>query len=121
MLTPEDRALLERINLEVNRRITYMTDIDQYGVREMWVMSPNSNRGDCEDYALTKYKELADNRFSKRRMKIYVVDIVSGPGEGQRHAILVVDGVWVLDNIYDTLMIYENLGYEFVYAVTPRY
>ncbi|MCH9050004.1 MAG: transglutaminase-like cysteine peptidase, partial [Proteobacteria bacterium] len=56
-LTPERRGELERVQSDVNRRITSVEDIDQYGWREHWTY-PDTGAGDCEDYALEKRRQL---------------------------------------------------------------
>lgn len=94
-----NEELIIRINDEVNNQIRYMTDMEQYGVSEKWVVSPSSNRGDCEDYALTKLSRLVRAGIPSARCNIYVVYIVSGDGAGQNHAVLVIDRRWVLDNM----------------------
>lgn len=43
---------IEYIHAELLARHTYITDQDQYGVNDKWVMSLT---GDCEDFALFSY------------------------------------------------------------------
>lgn len=89
----EQATIIQR---QVNASISFQSDLEQYGERDRWVVDPASGRGDCEDYALTKQRRLAQ------------VGIPSTVGvcityTGVAHAVAVVpDGQerWVLDNIH---------------------
>ena len=62
--------LAERINSDVNARVTYKSDLEQYGTPEHWCFT-TTNFGDCEDYALPNVKLLLNkggqrqNRFMR--------------------------------------------------------
>jgi predicted transglutaminase-like cysteine proteinase len=43
------------INAVVNAAIQPESDQDHYGVLDYWVMAPADGKGDCEDYAITKF------------------------------------------------------------------
>lgn len=115
-----NERLLEEINLSVNRDIRPMTDIDQYGISEVWVFNPVSGYGDCEDYALTKLYRLVRAGFPVGRCSIYVVQIMSGDLAKQYHAILVIDNVWVLDNLRDNIVRYDTLPYRTIRVIKPK-
>lgn len=114
---PEHIRALHIINRSVNNAITYTRDIDQYGVSEKWVWLPESRRGDCEDYALSKLAILQKAGFpivSRARITMLYA-------KGVGHAVLEVNipgaGVLVMDNNFDRLMtraeLIMNHGYSF--------
>jgi predicted transglutaminase-like cysteine proteinase len=45
---------LQAINNLVNSTMIEKSDMEQYGVEDLWIMAPASKTGDCEDIALTK-------------------------------------------------------------------
>ena len=47
-------AKLQSILSQVHKGFRYVTDSEQYGTAEKWVMPSNENKvtGDCEDFAL---------------------------------------------------------------------
>jgi predicted transglutaminase-like cysteine proteinase len=110
-----DRAnwtALTRINAHVNTSIEPMTDIDQYGVDEVWTY-PVSGKGDCEDYVLLKKQMLIRAGFPASALLITVVRDRKGEG----HAILTVRtdrGDYILDNETDEIRLWSQTGYRFV-------
>lgn len=104
--TPEEVRQLERVNTRVNRSIRYESDMAQYGQPERWVAYPPSGRGDCEDYAFTKEAELKRAGFASHRLRVRM-DVLDE--RGGRHAVLVVDGEWVLDNRFTRVERIESL------------
>lgn len=52
-LTSAAFAQLARVNLQVNREIEQVTDMDHFGVEEYWTF-PVAGKGDCEDLVLEK-------------------------------------------------------------------
>lgn len=119
----EDRtfiATLEFVNRYVNANMVYVSDMDQYGVTEHWVMNPASGMGDCEDYALTKLSLLQQLGFpyiGSARIRALVATTPKGQ---YGHAVLEVrmkTGTVILDNNFNQLMTREELeknhGYRF--------
>jgi predicted transglutaminase-like cysteine proteinase len=111
---------IDRVNLLVNTNLIYMGDKEQYGVEEKWVMMPQSGRGDCEDFALTKYELLRQINFPALAYARIVGVIVMINGKPFGHAILAVrlpsNEVAFLDNRFDELMTRPELekeGYRF--------
>ncbi|WP_239507684.1 transglutaminase-like cysteine peptidase, partial [Enterobacter hormaechei] len=74
-----------RINSHVNAAIEPVTDMEQYGVEEVWTY-PISGRGDCEDYVLLKKQMLIRAGLPASALLITVVRDRKGDG----HAILTV-------------------------------
>ena len=108
-LTPERRGELERVQSDVNRRITAVEDIDQYGWREHWTY-PTSGSGDCEDFALEKRRALIAAGWPAQALFLAVARIPSG----KAHTVLVAatsDGDFVLDNLKSAVMPWQRLPY----------
>lgn len=115
-------ALIDKlafINLIVNAVIQPETDQDHYGIPDLWVMAPSDGKGDCEDYAITKYlliEELADQPINPvTEMKLVGV-MVGKDG----HAVLAIrlpnQQVMYLDNLNNEPMTRRELerqGYRF--------
>lgn len=112
-MTPRELEIAKRINHQVNREIRYMTDREQYGVADFWIHEPASGFGDCEDYALTKFKRLITAGIPRKRMGIYVVwAFFNGYREG--HAVLVIDDRWVLDNVTNSIRDIRYINYKVI-------
>jgi predicted transglutaminase-like cysteine proteinase len=110
-MTPERLSELDHVNRSVNRLIEPTTDQDIYGVPEYWAIPVN--RGDCEDYALLKRRELAAKGFSLADLLITVVRKPDGEG----HAVLTVrtqQGDFVLDNLYNEVKPWYETSYTFL-------
>jgi predicted transglutaminase-like cysteine proteinase len=59
----EGRSRLEFVNRHVNASIQYQSDVAQHGMPDLWsapLATLASGRGDCEDYAITKYVALRE-------------------------------------------------------------
>jgi predicted transglutaminase-like cysteine proteinase len=103
---------LARINEQVNKAITPVTDIDHYGVTEKWTY-PDDGQGDCEDYALLKRHKLIERGWPASALLITVVRDQKNEG----HAVLTVhtsSGDLVLDNVHDDILAWNETGYRFV-------
>ena len=111
-LTAQSYGDIDRINRAVNASIRPEDDAEHYGRAEYWTI-PTDGYGDCEDYALTKRKALADAGYSLRALRMAVVDT---PHEG-RHAVLTVatdKGDLVLDNLRDAVTGWNDTGYRWI-------
>jgi predicted transglutaminase-like cysteine proteinase len=101
------RAKIDRINRSINAAISYTTDLDQYGVLDLWsapLVTLSTGRGDCEDYAIAKYIALheAGILFDDLRILLVYDRIARG-----HHAVVGVreNGRWLmLDNRHEILM-----------------
>ena len=95
-LTRKRWATMLEINTRVNQSIRPDTDLNIYGVEELW--SYPRSVGDCEDYVLLKRHMLMEKGFSPKDLLITVVLQPNGDG----HAVLTVRtdyGDYILDNI----------------------
>jgi predicted transglutaminase-like cysteine proteinase len=105
------RQMLE-VNARVNRDIEPVTDIDHWGVAELWSY-PTDGKGDCEDYVLEKRKRLIDSGWPRQSLLITVVRDKKGDG----HAVLTVKtdrGDFILDNQESKVKLWTETGYKFV-------
>ncbi len=102
------------VNRAVNKAITPETDLAHYGRSEYWTI-PADGFGDCEDYALTKRRDLLRAGLPASVLRIAVVDT---PKNG-RHAVLTVstdEGDFVLDNLTDQILPWNATGYVWISA-----
>ncbi|PWJ74437.1 putative transglutaminase-like cysteine proteinase [Pseudaminobacter salicylatoxidans] len=100
------------INLQVNRAIKPMSDMEIYGKDEVWAY-PDNGVGDCEDYVLEKRRELMSRGVSLSNLLITVVRKPDGEG----HAVLTLrtdKGDFVLDNLTDAVRQWDETGYRFL-------
>ncbi|PWW03990.1 putative transglutaminase-like cysteine proteinase [Hoeflea marina] len=110
-LTRQAWADLLAVNTQVNQAIRPDTDMDIYGVEELWTY-PRSV-GDCEDYVLLKRQILQQKGFDPANLLITVVLQQSGEG----HAVLTVRtdyGDYVLDNMRGDVRLWADTGYTFI-------
>lgn len=110
--TANEFQIISRIQAEVQKQMTYISDYEHYGVVDKWVADPVDNKGDCEDFALTKMARLVNRQqFNVTRMQIKGVLAETGSG----HAVLVIDNYYVLDNRFDDVKTVPQLvwlGYK---------
>lgn len=101
-----------KINAEVNRDITPVSDMDHWGMPEHWDY-PTDGKGDCEDYVLEKRRRLVAAGFPINTLLITVVRDLKGDG----HAVLTVKtdrGDFVLDNQVGKILAWGDTGYKFI-------
>lgn len=110
-LTDGERSLLRRVNRKVNDEITYLSDEDNYGCLDFPMTEPSLHHpvawglptaryGDCEDYALTKKKRIAERGMDPSRLFVVCTKVPSDEGP-KRHIVLAVpegSDWWILNN-----------------------
>ena len=104
--------LLGSVNQSVNQAIWPQSDKAHYGRAEYWTI-PTDGFGDCEDYALTKRKDLLASGIGSSALRLAVVDT---PRNG-RHAVLTVatdKGDFVLDNLTDDILPWSRTGFAWI-------
>jgi len=87
---------LEAVNERVNRTVTNEDDKAHYGRAEYWTIVTDGY-GDCEDFALTKRKELIDSGLPEKALRVAIVRT----WRKELHAVLTVAtdrGDYVLDS-----------------------
>ena len=95
------RARLGYINRAVNLAIRPVSDLAQYGARDIWTTPLTtfaSGRGDCEDYAIAKFVALREAGVAAADRRLM---IVHDKRIGEDHAVVAarLDGEWlILDN-----------------------
>ncbi|MEO1198846.1 MAG: transglutaminase-like cysteine peptidase [Pseudomonadota bacterium] len=116
VLGEADLAELTEINLEVNRTVTPVTDLDLYGEMEVWTFP--SGYGDCEDYVLLKRHMLIERGWPAEVLMITVVRQSNGEG----HAVLTVatdQGDLILDNQTDAILPWHATDYAYEKRQSP--
>jgi predicted transglutaminase-like cysteine proteinase len=111
VLTPEIFALIERVNLAVNREIEPVSDASHWGVADQWNY-PNDERGDCEDFQLEKRRRLVVAGLPRRAL---LMTVVLNGDEG--HAVLTVrtnQGDYILDNLSPAVLGWQETDYWYV-------
>jgi predicted transglutaminase-like cysteine proteinase len=110
-LSEERWQQLVAVNYAFNSAIVPETDEDLYRVAEYWTY-PNG-RGDCEDIALAKRRELIADGWDPSTLLMTVVREANGAG----HAVLMVRtdrGDLVLDNQASQVLVWNNTPYVFI-------
>ena len=109
-------AELEDVNRAVNSSIH--PERNEEGLAgEKWLLGPD--RGDCNDYAVTKRHELIAKGWPARTVLLSEVVTVSG----EHHLVTVVrtdSGDLVLDNLTDQIMPWSRTPYRWVRIQMPR-
>ena len=111
-LTPASWKQLVAINDNVNATITPETDEDNYRLAEYWTY-PVNGRGDCEDIALEKQRQLINAGWDPSTLLMTVVRERDGNG----HAVLMVRtdrGDLILDNQVGRVLVWKDTDYEYV-------
>lgn len=112
-----DFKTVKRINQKINRANS-IEDIDQYGEIERWAILSDLG-GDCEDYALTKQKELIDLGYDSRTFFIGIVKLK----DQTAHGVLIwrtSNGDYVLDNLTNRIVKWNMTGYNFIAIQDPN-
>jgi predicted transglutaminase-like cysteine proteinase len=114
-LTAERWDDLKEVNQIVNQDI--IPERNELGLAgESWLINPN--RGDCNDYAVSKRHELLDRGWSARSLLLSEVVINSG----EHHLVLVVrtkSGDLVLDNLTSQIKPWTRAPYRWVRVQMP--
>lgn len=102
----DEAAMLDRINLWVNRQIAYVEDDRNYRQRDFWATADETvarGSGDCEDFAILKMHLLRAAGIDDDRMKLVLLRDLAINAD---HAFLLVRssaGWVVLDNMTDRI------------------
>jgi len=111
-LNGQNWILLNAVNLKVNGDIWPEDDLKHYGRTEYWTV-PTDGYGDCDDYAVTKRKDLLQAGLPAQTLRLAVV-YSSASG---RHAVLTVatdKGDFVLDNLTDEIRSWNATDYTWL-------
>lgn len=110
--------LLMPINAKINTLVEPMTDLDNYGESELWMLPDIGGTGDCEDYVLLKRRTLIDKGVPAGALALVMVYIPGGEG----HLVLVAHttaGDLVLDNLQPSILAWHKTGYKFAKSQDP--
>jgi predicted transglutaminase-like cysteine proteinase len=109
--TPERLSELDDVNRTANHEIEPATDMEIYGVNELWTLPVK--RGDCEDFALLKRHRLIERGWPAGALLMTVVRDEKNEG----HAVLTArtsQGDFVLDNKVESVRLWNQTPYHFV-------
>lgn len=122
--------VMKQVNAEVNSKVIYTPDIEQWGVDDRWEDALETGKEDCEGYAIAKLRRLLALRWDRAELKVgmcYVepfrtIDAMTGLERDatmaeRYHAVLVVtcDGDdWILDNRHPNPVLWTALPYSWV-------
>lgn len=108
---------LQLVNTKVNL-LPYKSDAERYFTPEWWTEITDEG-GDCEDYAIAKYRRLLADGVPAESMRFatcFVEPRAAQYKKDRYHAVLFVDHneqTYVLDNRYSHPMEFQMLPYEF--------
>jgi predicted transglutaminase-like cysteine proteinase len=108
-LKKEGRARLDLVNRAVNIAVQSTSDSRQHGLPDHWATpygTLESAKGDCEDYATTKYALLRAMKWPKNDLRLVIVYIAS---LGENHVVLAArlgQNWFILDNL--TIVLKED-------------
>lgn len=109
--TPERLSDLDAVNRTVNHLIEPATDLEIFGVNELWTL-PRA-RGDCEDFVLLKRQRLMTLGWPSSALLITVVRDEKNEG----HAVLTArttQGDFILDNKVESVKLWNQTPYHYV-------
>lgn len=104
--------LAKRVNTRVNNAVEHVADLKNNGAVDHWTL-PYNGRGDCEDFALQKMKDLLAAGVAPKRLLMAIALY----GRGENHAVLILrldSGDLVLDNLTNRLRSPDRTGYRFL-------
>jgi len=115
-LTAERWAELNEVNTKINRAIVFENNT-QGVAAERWVIAPAT--GDCNDYAVTKRRELIAGGWPARALLL--AEVKTPWGEG--HLVLVIhtkQGDYIADNLVPQIRAWSVAPYRWVRMQTPN-
>lgn len=122
-LTDKIWRMAVRVNAAVNKKIQAATDAEIYGREEYWEYPDKYGspyRGDCEDYALMKQRELQKRGIAAANLLITVVR----KRNDEAHAVLTLrtdSGDYILDNLSDTVLNWQHTDYNYIKRQDTRH
>lgn len=121
-LTPARWSQINHINDRTNARLQYVSDQAQYARADYWAEVPANAgapaRGDCEDYVLTKRRDLIAAGVAADALSVAIVQTP----QGESHSVLILagqDGDYVLDNINPRIVRWDQTGYRWKSRQAP--
>jgi predicted transglutaminase-like cysteine proteinase len=116
-ISGQDLDLAIRLNRQINRQVSSISDQGQYGRLEHWAL-PTGRGGDCEDFALIKKKRLIEAGLDPQMLLISTVL----DRDRNAHAVLIMrtgQGDFVLDNLRDDVLHWRQTGYTYLRMQDP--
>lgn len=111
-LTPAAWRDIEATNARVNASIKPVTDEEHWGQPDVWDLAKDG-KGDVEEYALVKRRNLVGKGLPRRAMRVTVV--IDEKGEGHAVLSLLTDrGDLILDSKTNEVVPWYRTGYVFI-------
>jgi predicted transglutaminase-like cysteine proteinase len=107
---------VKKVNLQINNKITWQSDLDRYGLEERWTMPlafDLGKFGDCEDFALEKRRLLLEMGIPAGALALATT---TSKATGS-HALLVIrttQGDYVLDNTTPWVLPWTETNYKWI-------
>lgn len=104
---------LTKFNTEINQGFAYVSDQKMYG-KDQYIAKPaefvKNKGGDCEDFALYKRHKLLELGVEKKNLQIKILRLNGCMAESGacRHAVLIMNGVWVFDNRFNVVYRFQH-------------
>ena len=119
-MTGKTFNILDKINYRINLSIHSVSDAENYAMDDYWVAPGTgpSARGDCEDFALQKRRELISAGIDPNALSLALVRTRAG----ENHAVLIVasdQGDYVLDNRTDDVKLWNEVPYQWISRQAP--
>ncbi len=111
-LTPALFQQLKQVNAHVNDTVKVQSDISHYGGSDVWAY-PADGKGDCEDFALEKRRELMQAGWPQSSLLMTVVHL----HDGEVHAVLTAvtdQGDYILDELTPSVLPWSQTQYIYV-------
>jgi predicted transglutaminase-like cysteine proteinase len=103
---------LKQVNTRVNEKVKVVSDVAHYGGSDVWAY-PTDGKGDCEDFALEKRRELMRLGWPQSSLLMTVVHL----RDGEVHAVLTAvtdQGDYVLDELSSAVLPWTQTRYIYV-------
>lgn len=117
-----EREQVKRVNDYANHT-PYVLDIVNWGMDDYWATPLQffAKNGDCEDYAIVKYKSLRQLGFPASKLRVV---ILNDQNLGILHAVLAVylDGdIYILDNQIKQMVSHKRIRhYQPIYSINEE-
>lgn len=116
-------SVAKRVNRDVNARVTYKSDSQQFGVPEFWCEAKNGF-DDCDGYVLSKRALLKKQGFDESCIHIATCWI-NAIAKDTGHCVLIVEtekGQFVLDNnLKDPVPLnFQTADYKYLWNIIER-
>ena len=122
-LTQEQFDSIFIINFAVNSLFKEKSDISGYGVGEYFdiMFNPETDTGDCEDFALTKMHRIIEaGILPAKNLQLIFCDVIGGGGHVVAGIQTVNRGFIILDNLFDVPVTKKALSGKYAWEAFQK-